>query len=313
MFNAFANRANFAAILGLIALAIVVVCCRSVLAGSPPLIVDDPETPGEHGWEVNITSSIENTREGTEMEVPLFDINYGFNDRDQLKVEFSVFENDKPDEDNHWGVSDILVGYKYRFLEENDCGGWAVAIYPQLNCPTGNRFLDLGSGSTELYIPFLFQKHFCHDKYWVNPEVGYNIVFDDDNSNWWKAGCAFGWLATENLELQAEVVDFIFPQHSEPETPLFNFGFKYDFNSHASWVGSAGRSFRSRESGVPDFIALLGMQFTWGASEESGGKTNEEGDKGPSSDTSDEKADSANSFNRLQYPSVFRPTSGSRG
>jgi hypothetical protein len=29
--------------------------------------------------------------------------------------------------------------------------------------------------------------------------------------------------------------------------------------------------FRDRQSGAPDFIALLGMQFTWGAAEEDKG------------------------------------------
>jgi Putative MetA-pathway of phenol degradation len=305
--------ANFRAPCQTMLLIACAILCTQAFGGSPPLIVDDPETPGEHGWEVNITSSIETTREGTEMEVPLFDINYGFNERDQFKVEFSVFENDKPDEDNHWGVSDVLVGYKYRFLDENDCGGWAVSIYPQLNTPTGNRFLDLGSGSTELFIPFELQKHYCNEKYWVNPEFGYNTVFDDDDSNWWKAGCAVGWVATEKLELQAEIVDFIFPQHSEPETPLFNIGFKYDVTKHASWVGSAGRSFRSRESGVPDFIALFGMQFTWGAPEEDKGGDEEKDKADEGGDKSDENTDGANSFKRLQYPSAFRSSGGRTG
>jgi hypothetical protein len=307
--------ANFAALCTLLSLLVGFVCCGSVLAGSPPLIIDDPETPGAHGWEVNIVSEMETTREETKVEATEFDINYGFTDRDQFKVEFAVTNIDPADGDNHWGVGDVLVGYKYRFLDEDECGGWAVSFYPQVSCPTGNRFTGVGSGSTDLLLPLEFEKHFCNDKYWVNPEFGYNVVLDDEDSNWWKAGCAVGWLATEKLELQAEIVDFIFPQHSEPETPLFNLGFKYDVSKHASWVGSAGRSFRSRESGVPDFIALFGMQFTWGAAEEDkgGDEEKDKSDEGGDEDKSDAKTDRANSFNRLQYPSAFRSTGGRTG
>src|SRR6266481_915024 len=88
-----------------------VCCCGQVFAGSPPLITDDPETPGYRGWEINVTSSLEHTRDGTAMENPLFDLNYGlFSDRDQLKVEFAVLSNDPEGEDAEWGIGDLLVG-----------------------------------------------------------------------------------------------------------------------------------------------------------------------------------------------------------
>ena len=64
-------------------------------------------------------------------------------------------------------------------------------------------------------------------------------------------------------------------------------------------VGSAGRSFRSREDGVPDFFALLGFQFTWGAEEETGDSTNS--DDEPFS----ERGGAAASLNRLKYPSLY--------
>ena len=226
-----------------------------VYAGSPPLIIDDPETPGAHGWEVNITSSIENSRDGTLIEAPLFDFNYGFVENDQLKVEFAVLSNDPSDDRDHWGISDVDVGYKYRFLEEKEFG-WAVSTFPQLSCPTGNEQLGLGSGSTELLIPFELEKHFFNDKLWINPEAGYNIVFDNGAANHWKTGVAAGWLVTDKLQLEAEVGDFIFQNGAEPDQPFFNFGYVYDWRKHAALVGSAGRSFRSREDGVPDFFAL---------------------------------------------------------
>ena len=113
-----------------------------------------------------------------EMETPLFDLNYGLSsDRDQLKVEFAVVQNDPEGEDAEWGISDLLVGYKYRFLDADENHGWAVSFYPQVSSPTGDtRAASLGSGQTELFFPFEFQKSFCDDKVWVNPEIGYNIV-----------------------------------------------------------------------------------------------------------------------------------------
>jgi hypothetical protein len=56
------------------------ICVLPVRVGSPLLIIDDPETPGAHGWEFNIPLSIESSRDDTLVEAPLFDINYGIAD-----------------------------------------------------------------------------------------------------------------------------------------------------------------------------------------------------------------------------------------
>jgi hypothetical protein len=167
LYGNFAMHGRFGSLSRAFVIVASIVGCGRVFAGSPPLITDDPETPGYKGWEINITSSLEHSREGVEMENPLFDINYGLtSDRDQLKVEFAVASNDPDNADVEWGISDLLVGYKYRFLDADENHGWAVSFYPQVSSPTGDESRDLGSGQTELLIPFEFQKSFCDDKVW---------------------------------------------------------------------------------------------------------------------------------------------------
>ena len=114
----------------------------------------------------------------------------GFGENDQFKIEFAVASIDASDDENRWGISDLLVGYKYRFLEEDEGIGWQVSFYPQVATPTGNQDVGIGSGNTELQIPFQFGKHFDDDLIYVNPEVGYNVVFDDPTLNSWKYGLA---------------------------------------------------------------------------------------------------------------------------
>ena len=267
----------------LLTLASVLIAGRA-FAGSPPLITDDPETPGYRGWEINITSSLEHTRGGTEMENPLFDINYGLtSDRDQLKVEFAAFSYDPENAGAQWGISDLLVGYKYRFLDADENHGWAVSFYPQVSSPTGDETRELGSGQTELFFPFEFQKSFCDDKVWLNPEIGYNVVLGHLGSqNGWKFGLATGREYENGWELEAEVGAFVFEGHSgEPDLPFFNFGFDYTINKNVHLLGSAGRCFRNAEDGTPDFFCLLGFQFLLGkAAEETDPSHEEGGDKG---------------------------------
>ena len=308
--GAFAVYAKFAMPLRALLLIVVLLGCRAAFALSPPLITDDPETPGPDGWEINIASSIEQTRGATAIEAPLIDINYGFGKNDQLKVEFAVDSIDETDQENHWGISDLLVGYKYRFLEEDEGIGWQVSFYPQVACPTGNADLGIGEGSTQLEIPFQFGKHFCNEKLYVNPEIGYNIVFEDDNRNSWKFGLAAEVKAGEKLELMGEVGAFVFPQNSEPDDPFFNFGFEYIINKHIALLGSAGRSFRPRSDGTPDLIALFGFEFTFGGpgEESEGGADGRE--SGDGADGIKDPARDANSSSFLRSPTASFPTRG---
>ena len=54
-----------------------------VHAAGPPLITDDPGTPGDGRWEINLPITLEQTRSQRLFEAPLFDINYGLGERTQ--------------------------------------------------------------------------------------------------------------------------------------------------------------------------------------------------------------------------------------
>jgi hypothetical protein len=55
--------------------------------GGPPLRTDDPGTPGNENWEVNVGVTTELRSTQREFEAPNLDINYGLGDRIQLKYE----------------------------------------------------------------------------------------------------------------------------------------------------------------------------------------------------------------------------------
>ncbi len=248
------------------------VSCRAALALSPPLVTDDPETPGAGGWEINVVSTIESGRDGTEIEAPLFDVNYGFMKNDQFKLEVAVTSVDESDDKNHWGISDLLIGYKYRFIDESDPLGLAVSFYPQVDCPTGNRHTGIGSGVTEVQIPFQFGKHYFDEKLYVNPEVGYNVVVENNHLNNWRFGLAASWAFTERFEVMGEVGGLVFRKNVEPSDPFFNVGFEYVLTKQVALLASAGRSFRDRGTGTAQFTGLLGFEFTFGGTPEEADK-----------------------------------------
>jgi hypothetical protein len=48
-----------------------------LVRGGPPFVTDDPEPPPPGGWEINVPFIVERSRGKTEMDAPLFDLNYG--------------------------------------------------------------------------------------------------------------------------------------------------------------------------------------------------------------------------------------------
>ena len=58
--------------------------------GGPPLVTDDPGTPGADRWELNVSVTAEQDTRESIYQMPLIDLNYGLGDRIQLKVELPV-------------------------------------------------------------------------------------------------------------------------------------------------------------------------------------------------------------------------------
>lgn len=248
---------------GLALLLFVYACGNGRVWAGPPLITDDPATPGRNHWEVNISHDIELAKDRFSMDVPRFDINYGLLENDQWKVEVPVRFFDHENQEERWGMGDVLLGWKYRFLSE-DNSGFMASIYPQFLAPTGNKALGLGDGRTELLLPIEVGKHLFDDKLFVYAEFGYNVVFAQADGHAWKYGVAAEWKATERLEWLFEVGGFALVNDGQADNPFFNGGLRYAFTDHIAMIGSAGRSFLGQDRDVPEFMSYVGFQLTWG-------------------------------------------------
>src|SRR5689334_5792934 len=83
-------------ICGFLLILLRIACAPSVFGqGGPPLLTDDPGTPGNRNWEINTAYFQVLTRDDRKIQAPLLDINYGLGDRIQLKCQTPfIWEND---------------------------------------------------------------------------------------------------------------------------------------------------------------------------------------------------------------------------
>ena len=103
--------------------------------GGPPLITDDPDTPGPGHWEINIAALMNKTRRQRRVEVPRVDLNYGVGRRIQLKFEMPWVVLQNEERRMETGPGNATVGVKWRFIgQEGAKIAWS--IYPQLDFNT---------------------------------------------------------------------------------------------------------------------------------------------------------------------------------
>lgn len=275
----------------------------TVTRGGPPLITDDPGTPGRNQWEINVSYGLSLTEESIELpptrrqefafdvanrvfdrlgvfeglgpleprprsvrrrvyqhEAPLIDINYGVTDLDQIKFEIPVFISDPADGGTEGGFGNMVVGYKFRFLDES-AAPLSISLYPQVELPTGAR--RLGANRKPAYLlPLQAGRHLLDDRLFVYGEIGFGAAPGKGSDDGWFYGVAAEYELVDGLTVLGEINGSV-PTHGVSESDvLFNVGFKWAIHENVSFMAAMGRSFRSSGPDHPDLLGFFGVQCT---------------------------------------------------
>jgi len=233
---------------------------RAVLAqGGPPLITDDPGTPGDGKWEINLAFTAEKRRTERLYEGPLLDINYGLGDRIQLKYEVPWLVLDERGKHTRAGLGNSAFGLKWRFFEQYR-HRIDISIYPQLEFNNSSSAVDRGlvDRGMEFVLPFQLEKSFGPIS--LNPEFGY--VFHEYDDNEWIYGLALGYEVSSKHELLGEISGTT-GQDFENDELVFNIGARLELSVTNTLLISAGRSFRDSASDEPEFLLYTGIQLNF--------------------------------------------------
>jgi hypothetical protein len=203
----------------------------SVPAG-PPFVTDDPEPPPPGGWEINVPFILERTPGTTEMNAPLFDLNYGLPNV-QLKLEFPVEIVHEDGAGTATGPGDVLLGVKWRFFN-NDQSRLQLGTYPQLLAPTGDRVRGLGQGQPAYW--------------WQTGAETRDYVY---------AGAVLEYEITERLTLGAELFGNSPKERGGRSELAFNFGGTWKLNKHLNLLFAGGRDI----VGDTSAMGYIGLQL----------------------------------------------------
>jgi len=231
---------------------------RVVAQGGPPLITDDPETPGNGHWEINIAWTLSQKRNARLFAIPLLDVNYGVGEHVQLKAEVPWLVLRERGAKTQSGIGSANFGVKWRFLDK-DRHGFAMSTYPQLEIRTSASSARRGliEQGSELLLPVEISREL--GPVTINGELGYQVVQRDKDEVLY--GLVVGGEINKRLELVGEIHGTAKRNFADNEL-ILNVGGRFKTSKHYTLLFSIGRRLRA-VTGQPTLLAYVGCQFNF--------------------------------------------------
>ena len=229
---------------------------HSALAqGGPPLITDDPDTPGPGYWEINLATIFERTRSARRLEAPLADINYGVGQRIQLKFEIPWLSGGETGQAIRAAPGDSNVGVKWRFLgAEEERLAWST--YPQLEFNTGHAAVAKGlvEAGRQFFLPTEFTVRTGANE--LNVEVGRNFV--QNGGDGWSWGIS-NETEFRHFELLGELHGEKFG--SSPSDVIADVGGRLKFTSQLTLLMAVGTGMHGSPDDRVHLRIYIGLQL----------------------------------------------------
>jgi hypothetical protein len=239
----------FISILTVIALAVE---CRA----GRPLVIDDAAPVDLHKVQVEAGIGMYKDSARWHVDVPLT-LAYGLAPGLEVGVASGAqYEwRESPAEDEA-GVSDVYLGAKWRFLEDEP-RALALALAPTLKLPTADESLGLGTGGTDFDLMLIATKGF--GRTFLDLNVGYTTAEDSDDgtsSSRWHYGVALRREVTARLWAVGEVFAAT-PDEAGPTTVGTSIGVQREVSSGLVLDAAIGAGLHDG----PDVTVTVGL--TW--------------------------------------------------
>ena len=241
----------------LISLCLLFAATSAFAQGGPPYYTNDPGTPGNLNWEINLGYMPFFYSNQSVSHTPDVDINFGIGDRIQLTYENAWLHVRPPLSTNRFGLGQSNPGVKWRFYDAGE-DGLSISVFPQffLNNPD-NAVSRSGTPANDAFLlPVEFSKKFGPVD--VNYEIGYQFVHKGPDG--WLTGLVVGHEFSEKLELDMELYNQgIF--HPNDNQPTIGFGARYKIHNPVVLLLMAGRGLEPTRDNQSYFVGYFGIQL----------------------------------------------------
>lgn len=267
--------------------------------GGPPFITDDPGTPGNRQWEINLGWTGIHNPGLSYYQLPNIDMNYGWGDRIQLMYSPSLAASTDENNTTRASLGETQMGVKWRYFEHHRSGespqrrgpvsgdpdepksdgnmNFSLGTYPQvlINNPTSAVRRGIVENGPQYYLPVEFTAKLGPIDF--NGEVGHWFGNKLVPSRWGR-GLIAGHEFNARTELYGEIYDLQDANRigtvPKQRALTVDFGGRQtlDRSGHLRLLFMGGRGIQAvtRENSEPSWIAYVGVQILLGPKPPSG-------------------------------------------
>ena len=227
--------------------------------GGPPMITDDPGTPGNGHWENNLSVAFEHRPNEWSIDAPGIDLNYGWGDHIQLTLQTSAALLKRSDHGLLGGLGGTEAAVKWRFLDE-ERSGVDLSMFPRIlfNVVHSSVRRGLAEAGTRFQIPFQAAKKLgCVD---FGVEFGPLINSTD------RGEFIYGIVAATELSKTTSIMAEVHAtsrMNFTRDVVTLNFGWRHTLNEHAIWIASLGHEVHSDTDEPLALIGYCGVQLLY--------------------------------------------------
>lgn len=214
------------------------------------MITDDPGTPGNGKWEINLAIALEHRSDETSLDLPAIDLNYGVGKNIQLTLQTAPVLLTREDHGPIGGLGGTEAAVKWRFLDEEK-NGFDMSMFPRVifNIQQSSARRGLTEDGTRFQIPFQISKSF--GRFHADAEFG--PVGITVGRSEWLYGVVGGFDVAKPTMLMAELHGTSRMNFARDEL-VINFGLRHELTETRILIISLGHEVRSPE----DSLALIG-------------------------------------------------------
>jgi hypothetical protein len=223
----------------------------------PPFLANDPGTPGNGNWEINV-AAMQTTLPGlSSWQLPQLDVNFGLGERVQLTWESPYVVQTGTGEPRASGWGNANPGVKWRFFDQGE-DGWQISTFPMFQTigSAEARQNAIAVRGPRLFLPLEVARKVGALS--VSVEVGDYVPWHGNHEH--ILGLVVGRPVTARLELDMEIYDD-HVRSSAPDVTTLDVGGRYKLQRGFNLLFMAGRSVRADSSGQPQFMGYLGIQI----------------------------------------------------